>query len=174
MASLAQDIQHTLRDIPDFPKEGILFKDITPVLQDGALFGRITSYWVERFASERIDAIVGIESRGFIFGAALAQAMGLGLVLVRKPGKLPGTTIGIDYALEYGSDRLEVHDDALKQGDRVVILDDLLATGGTASACVELMKELGAEVVECGFIIELDFLEGCERVGAPTHSIVHI
>ena len=172
--TLVQRIEATLRDVPDFPKPGIVFKDITPVLEDGALFADITEYFRARFAGQEIDAVVGVESRGFIFGAPVANALGVGLVLVRKPGKLPAQKVGIDYDLEYGSDRLEIHADSLKPGARVVILDDLLATGGTASATVQLVQQLGAQVVECAFLIELDFLDGKSRIDAPCHALVHV
>lgn len=174
MSTLAEQIDQTLRDVPDFPKPGIMFKDITTVLQDGELFAKITEYWRERYADQNISAIVGIESRGFIFGAPLANALGLGFVLVRKPGKLPADKIGVDYELEYGTDRLEIHADAVKPGDRVVIIDDLLATGGTAAAAAELVGKLGAEIVEMAFIIELGFLQGGEKIDAPTHAILDV
>lgn len=170
---LAERIARTIRDVPDFPKPGIMFKDITPVLGDGELFSTITNYYAERYSDMGITRIVGIESRGFIFGSAIAHEMSLGLVLVRKPGKLPWETVGVDYALEYGTDRVEIHRDAVGPDDRVVVIDDLLATGGTAAATVDLVQQLGATVVECGFLIELGFLEGHRRLGVPHHSIVH-
>lgn len=170
---LAERVNRTIRDVPDFPKPGILFKDITPVLADGELFTTVTNYFAERYEEMGITKIVGIESRGFIFGSAIAHEMSAGLVLVRKPGKLPWDKVGVDYALEYGTDRVEIHKDAVGPGDRVVIIDDLLATGGTAAATVDLVKQLGAEVVECGFLIELDFLEGHKRLGVPHHALVH-
>lgn len=171
--TLEAAIKSTIRDVPDFPKPGIIFKDITPVLEDGALFARITEAFRERYAALEIDAIVGIESRGFIFGAPLANALGVGFVLVRKPNKLPAHKIGVDYALEYGTDRLEIHADSLKPGQRVIIMDDLLATGGTASAAIALVGQLGATVVEATFAIELAFLQGRERLGqTPVHALV--
>ena len=136
-----------IRDVPDFPEPGVLFKDITPVLQDGELFATVTNYLAERYADQNIDKIVGIESRGFIFGSALAHEMQTGLVLVRKPGKLPYNRIGVDYDLEYGSDRVEMHVDAVSPGERVIVIDDLLATGGTAAATVELLHQADAEIV---------------------------
>ncbi|GAV20917.1 adenine phosphoribosyltransferase [Mariprofundus micogutta] len=151
--------QDHIRDVPDFPKPGIIFKDITPMLADGAAFSAAVSELAE-FIGPDVDAIVGIESRGFIFGAALANKLGLGLVTVRKPGKLPADIHSVEYELEYGVDRLEIHRDALSSGHKVVIVDDLLATGGTASATVELVQKLGAEVVSCLFVIELGFLSG--------------
>ncbi len=170
--SLADRIDQTLRDVPDFPKPGILFKDITTVLQDAELFGDIIDALAERYASRGITAVVGVESRGFIFGAPLAKALGTGFVLVRKPGKLPAETIGVDYALEYGTDRLEIHADALGKEDRVLIVDDLLATGGTASAVVELVNQLGAHIVESAFLIELGFLHGRTKVAADVHAML--
>lgn len=161
-----------IRDIPDFPKPGIMFKDITPLLADGDAFAASVSE-LSRFVAEDVDAIVGIESRGFIFGAALAHQLGLGLITVRKPGKLPADVHGIEYELEYGVDRLEIHRDALNAGHKVVIVDDLLATGGTAAATVKLVQQLGAEVDACLFVIELSFLNGRNAVKAKTHSLLH-
>ncbi|TLS78198.1 adenine phosphoribosyltransferase [Mariprofundus erugo] len=162
-----------IRDVPDFPKPGIIFKDITPLLADGEAFSAV----IEEMAAlvdGRVDAIVGIESRGFIFGAALAQRLGLGLVTVRKPGKLPADVHAVEYELEYGVDRLEIHRDALAPGHRVVIVDDLLATGGTAAATVKLIEMLGAEVASCLFVIELDFLEGRKALaGTAVASLLH-
>lgn len=169
---LAERIDKTLRDVPDFPKPGILFKDITTVLQDAALFGDIIDALAERYKGRGITAVAGIESRGFIFGAPLAKALGTGFVLIRKPGKLPARTIGMDYALEYGTDRLEVHADAVGSEDRVLIVDDLLATGGTASAAVKLIRELGAEVVESTFLIELGFLHGRAKLESDVHAML--
>lgn len=170
--SLAERIDRTLRDVPDFPKPGILFKDITTVLQDAQLFGDIIDALAERYASRGVTAVVGIESRGFIFGAPLAKALGTGFVLVRKPGKLPAKTIGVDYALEYGTDRLEIHADALDSSDRVLLIDDLLATGGTAAAAVELVGELGAQIVESAFLIELGFLHGRTKFSTDVHAML--
>lgn len=169
---LAERIDKTLRDVPDFPKPGILFKDITTVLQDPKLFGDIVDALAARYKDRGITVVAGIESRGFIFGAPLAKALGTGFVLIRKPGKLPAKTIGMDYALEYGTDRLEVHADAAGKGDRVLIVDDLLATGGTASAAVKLIRELGAEVVESTFLIELGFLHGRAKLESDVHSML--
>lgn len=142
-------------------------------MADGQLFAQITEELAARYADQQIDAIVGIESRGFIFGAPLANALGVGMALVRKPNKLPAEKIGVDYALEYGTDRLEMHADALKPGQRVIIIDDLLATGGTAGAAVKLVEQLGAQVVEVAFIIELAFLEGRAKLGeTAAHAVV--
>ncbi|ATX79793.1 adenine phosphoribosyltransferase [Mariprofundus aestuarium] len=151
--------QALIRDVPDFPKPGIVFKDITPMLANGPAFSAVISQMAERVGPD-VDAIVGVESRGFIFGAALAFKLGLGLVTVRKPGKLPADIHSVEYELEYGVDRLEIHRDALSRGHKVVIVDDLLATGGTAAATVELVRKLGADVESCLFAIELAFLDG--------------
>lgn len=171
MSELEARVRATIRDIVDFPKPGIVFKDITPLVQDGEVFGEIAAHFRERYAGQEITHIVGIESRGFVFGAALAHAMGLGLTLVRKPGKLPYETVGVDYALEYGTDRVEMHVDSVKTGNRVVIVDDLLATGGTCVATAELIRSQGAEIVECAFVIELGFLKGRERLDFPVYAL---
>lgn len=156
-------VRKTLRDVPDFPKPGILFKDITPLLQDAEAFGAVTEAFAQRYRG-KIDSVAGIESRGFIFGAALAHELGVGLVLIRKPGKLPAQKVGVDYELEYGTDRVEMHLDAVEAGERVLLVDDLLATGGTAGAATELLRKAGAEVVEAAFVIELGFLGGAEKL----------
>lgn len=153
-----------LRDVPDFPKKGILFKDITPLLADAKAFHATIGHLAERGQMHKPDAIVAIESRGFVFGAAVAAALGVGFVPVRKPGKLPWRTRRVDYALEYGTDALEMHEDALRPGSRVVVVDDLLATGGTAAATAELVRRAGADVAACLFVIELGFLEGRARL----------
>jgi len=161
-----------IRDIPDFPKPGITFKDVTPLLANGDAFSASVSE-LARFVPADVDLIVGIESRGFLFGAALAQLTGLGFVPVRKPGKLPADVHAIEYELEYGMDRLEIHRDALSKGHKVVVVDDLLATGGTAAATVQLVQKLGAEVAACLFVIELEFLEGRKRLGdLPVHHVL--
>ncbi len=163
--------QDHIRDIPDFPKPGIIFKDITPMLAHGDAFEAAVSE-LSCFVPRGVDMIIGIESRGFIFGAALAQQLGLGFVPVRKPGKLPADVHAIEYELEYGMDRLEIHRDALNEGHRVVIVDDLLATGGTASATVKLVQQLGGQVEACLFVIELGFLNGREALkGVKTHAL---
>jgi adenine phosphoribosyltransferase len=162
------DIAALVRDVPDFPTQGIVYKDITPVLSDSAAFKWIVSQISERYRG-KVDAVVGIESRGFIVGAPVAYELGVGLVVARKGGKLPYDTHNITYELEYGTDSLEMHVDALEPGARVLIVDDLLATGGTARATADLVLKLEAEVVECAFIIELGFLGGAERL-APTGS----
>ena len=173
MTDRVVDWQGCIRDVPDFPKPGIVFKDITPLLADGEAFAAVVSEMAVRVGAD-VDAIVGIESRGFIFGAALAHRLGLGLVTVRKPGKLPAEVLSIEYELEYGVDRLEIHRDALSQGHRVVIVDDLLATGGTAAATVQLVRNLGAEVAGCLFVIELGFLDGQKALpGVNVDSLIN-
>ncbi len=161
-----------IREIPDFPKPGIMFKDITPLLADGDAFAAAISE-MACFVHDGVDVVVGIESRGFIFGAALAVQLNLGFVPVRKPGKLPADVHSIEYELEYGVDALEIHRDALSEGHRVVIVDDLLATGGTAAATLELVEKLGARVDACLFAVELAFLNGREALGnVSVHSLV--
>jgi adenine phosphoribosyltransferase len=157
-------LRDAIRDIPDFPKPGIVFKDITPLLCNGALFARTIDIFAERYRNQKIDTVLGIESRGFIVGAALAYRLGAGFCVVRKPGKLPYQTHSASYDLEYGTDTLEIHIDALPEKARVVIADDLIATGGTAAATAQLVSKLGAEVVECAFVIELAFLNGREKL----------
>lgn len=157
-------IRGAIRDIPDFPKPGIVFKDITPLLSNGTLFGKTIDLIAERYRSQKIDTVLGIESRGFIVGSALAYKLGAGFSVVRKPGKLPYDTHSASYELEYGKDTLEIHVDAVAANSRVVIADDLIATGGTAAATAELVSKLGATVVECAFVIELAFLNGREKL----------
>ncbi|MCF7822274.1 MAG: adenine phosphoribosyltransferase [Mariprofundaceae bacterium] len=168
----AVNLRDYIRDIPDFPKPGIVFKDISPLLADGNAFSAAISQMACSMP-QGIDAIVGIEARGFIFGAALAQQTGVGFVPVRKPGKLPAEVHSIEYELEYGFDALEIHRDALSQGHKIVIVDDLLATGGTARATVDLVRRLGAEVTACLFVIELGFLGGSDLLNdVPIHALV--
>jgi len=159
--------QSLLRDVPDFPKPGILFKDITPVLADADAFAAAIDDMAEPWRGIEIDAIVGIESRGFILGAALALALGVGFVPVRKPGKLPARTLSLDYALEYGSDRLQIHADALPPGARVVVVDDVLATGGTLKAALALTRQQGAEVIGAAVLLELGFLNARKSWNDP-------
>lgn len=155
-----------VRDIRDFPKPGIVFKDITPLLAAGAALQAVVEQIADRYRGA-IDMVLGVESRGFVIGAAVAYRLGLGLALVRKPGKLPHETYAARYELEYGTDTLEIHRDALGDKSRVLIVDDLLATGGTASAAVELVRRLDGEVTACAFIIELAFLNGRRRLDVP-------
>lgn len=159
------DLRDHIRDIPDFPKPGILFKDITTLLAEPKAFKHTIDLLAERFAGAEASSIVALEARGYIFGAPLAYTMGLGFVPVRKPGKLPADTISVDYDLEYGSNTLEIHRDALRGNDRVLIIDDLIATGGSAAATVKLVEQLGAKVVGLGCVIELEFLEGRKLLG---------
>ena len=160
------ELKTYIRDIRDFPKPGIVFKDITPLLASGTALQEVVDRIADRYRG-RTDMILGIESRGFIIGAAVAYRLGLGLALVRKPGKLPHERYAARYELEYGSDTLEIHRDAFGDGSRVLIVDDLLATGGTASAAIELVRRLDGNVVGCAFIIELAFLQGRGRLDAP-------
>lgn len=155
-------IKRLIRDIPDFPKPGIIFKDITPILADPAAMARITGAFVQAFEADKPTRIVGIESRGFLFGVLLAAELELPFTPVRKPGKLPYDTVRTAYKLEYGEGVLEMHTDGVGRGEKVVILDDLLATGGTARASADLVEKLGAEVAGFGFVVELDFLMGRE------------
>ena len=153
-----------IRDIPDFPKEGIIFKDITPVLQDAEAFAEVIGHMVEYAADKNADVVVGIESRGFVLGAPVALKMGKGFIPVRKIGKLPHDTIQAEYALEYGTSAVEIHKDAIEPGQRVLIVDDLLATGGTAQAATRLVEELGGQVAGIVFLIELGFLNGRDKL----------
>ena len=159
--------QDLLRDVPDFPTPGILFKDITPVLADADAFAAAVLEMAVPWRGARLDAIVGIESRGFILGSALAHELGVGFVPVRKPGKLPGRTLSLEYALEYGSDRLQIHADALPPGARVIVVDDVLATGGTLTAALALTRQQGAEVVGAAVLIELGFIGAREHWSDP-------
>jgi adenine phosphoribosyltransferase len=159
-----ESIRRAIRDVPDFPKPGIVFKDITPLLASGPLFAKTIDLLAERYRGQKIDTVLGIESRGFIVGAPLAYKLGAGLSVVRKPGKLPYETRKASYELEYGMDSLEIHVDALAPNSRVIVCDDLIATGGTAAATAELVSKLGATVVECAFIIELSFLKGRDKL----------
>ena len=159
-----QKLKDIIRDVPDFPKKGILFKDITTLLADAASYQKMIDLLSHRYIGQRIDKVVGVEARGFIIGAALAYKLGAGVVLVRKPGKLPSETFRKSYDLEYGTDTLEIHTDAFNKGERILIADDLLATGGTVSAVVDMVNEMGGELVECCFMVELDFLNGRKRL----------
>lgn len=164
MDQLERDIRMAIRDIPDFPKPGIVFKDITPLLADAALFQRTTGAMADPFRAAGITHVVAIESRGFLLGAPVAQALDAGLIPVRKPGKLPARTASVEYALEYGTDRLEIHEDACDHKARVLIVDDVLATGGTARATADLVTGRGAEVVGYSFLMTLAFLGGAGRL----------
>ena len=166
-------IRGSIREIPDFPKPGILFRDITPLLETPAAFQHVIHLLEKRYAGCALDRIVAIESRGFLFGAALADRLGVGLAIVRKPGKLPFRTVRQEYDLEYGTDAMEMHVDAVSPNHRVIIMDDLLATGGTAAAATALVRAQGAEVVECAFVIELAGLHGREKLrDVPVFALV--
>jgi adenine phosphoribosyltransferase len=167
------DLTQHLRDVPDFPKPGILFKDITPLLGNAAAM-RETIARLSRFDFGKLDAIAAIESRGFLFGAPLAVQLGIGFVPIRKPGKLPWKTNRVEYALEYGTDTVEVHQDAVAKGQRVLLVDDVLATGGTMGAACKLIEACGATVAGCAFVIELDFLKGRTKLaGKQVQSVLH-
>lgn len=163
-----RDLKSYIRDIPDFPKPGILFRDITPLLADGPAWRACIDRLAERYR-DRVDIVLGIESRGFLVGAPLAYALGCGMGVIRKPGKLPAETFDASYELEYGTDSLEIHQDAFAPGSRVLLIDDLLATGGTAEAALQLIQQLGGNVVEAAFLIELSVLEGRQRL-APCEA----
>ena len=168
-----ETVKTAIRTVPDFPKPGILFYDITTVLQDPKHYGTICDALAERYAAMNISKILAMESRGFIFAGPVAKAIGAGLVPLRKPGKLPWKKVSQSFDLEYGTDSLEVHQDAVEKGERVLVLDDLLATGGTAEASVRLARKLGADVVEAGFVIELTFLRGRDKLGdVPAWSMI--
>lgn len=168
----AEAIARRIRDIPDFPKPGILFRDITPLLLDPVAFRAAAEAMAAPFRELGVERVLGIESRGFLFGAPIALALGVGLALVRKQGKLPYDTLQARYELEYGVDTVEMHVDAVAPGQRVLIVDDLIATGGTAAAAVQLVRQAQAEVVGCAFLIELTALGGTPRVGARCHSVL--
>lgn len=158
-----RDLKRLIRDVPDFPKVGIMFRDITPLLADGPAWRETVNRIAERYQG-RIDVVLGVESRGFLIGAAVAYALSCGIAVVRKPGKLPAATFNASYALEYGTDTLEIHQDAFVPGSCVLLIDDLLATGGTAEAAITLVRQLRGQVVESAFIIELTFLGGRRRL----------
>lgn len=157
------DIKKMIRDVPDFPKKGIMFRDITTAVKDAQTMHKIVDLMAKEYENEKIDYVAGIESRGFIFGMPIAYKLGCGFIPIRKPGKLPAQTISQEYTLEYGTDKIEMHKDALKKGDRVLIVDDLLATGGTAAAAVKLVQS-AADVVGVAFVIELEDLEGRKKL----------
>jgi len=159
-----EQLKAAVRDVPDFPIKGILFKDITPILQDGKLFRAAVDTIADRHAGKKVDAVVGIDARGFIFAGAVAYKLGVGMVPVRKKGKLPYKTVVTSYTLEYGSETSEMHVDAIRRGDHIIIVDDLLATGGTAMAAATLVQQLGGTVREMDFLIELTFLKGRDRL----------
>jgi adenine phosphoribosyltransferase len=171
--SLPAALQARMRDVPDFPRPGIVFKDITPVLADPVLFARLIQALAEPFREQRITKVVGVEARGFILGAPVALALNAGFVPARKPGKLPHRTVAERYALEYGTDGLEMHQDAVLRGERAIVVDDVLATGGTAEATAKLIAQVGGELVGFSFLIALGFLNGTQRLGTHrVHSLI--
>ena len=159
-------LKKVIREVPDFPKEGILFYDITTLLKDGPSFAKAVDALCERYKGESIDAVLAIEARGYIFGGMMAYLLGTGFIPVRKPGKLPAKAIQETYELEYGTDTIEMHEDAVQKGQKILVVDDLLATGGTAAAACRLVEKAGGQVVECCFLIELSFLNGKEKLGS--------
>ncbi len=166
-------LRDLIADVPDFPKPGIIFKDITPLLADAAGLSLAVEYLTQPFRKARVDLVVGAESRGFVFGTAVARNLSAGFVPIRKPGKLPRATHSEEYQLEYGVDRLEIHADAIRPGHRVLLIDDLLATGGTAAACCRLVESLGGQIVGCAFLVELAFLRGRDALRPyPLHSVL--
>lgn len=167
MADLLDKLRSGIRDVRDFPKKGIIFKDITPILSDGALFKASIDIFVERCRGKKVDKIVGIDARGFLFGSAVAYELGVGFVPIRKRGKLPFKTAIAKYSLEYGEAEMEMHIDAMMPGEKIVLVDDLLATGGTSAAAAALIKKVGGELLEAQFLIELEFLHGRKKL-VPT------
>ncbi|MFH0831299.1 MAG: adenine phosphoribosyltransferase [archaeon] len=159
-----KDIKKKIRTVPNFPKKGIMFRDVTTLIKDAEGFKKVLDVLEERYKNRGIDLIAGIESRGFVFSSALASRLGKGVVLVRKPGKLPAETVKEEYELEYGKDAVEIHKDAIQQGNKVLLVDDLVATAGTSLATCNLIKKLGGELVECAFVIELPDLKGREKL----------
>jgi adenine phosphoribosyltransferase len=168
------DLAELIRDVPDFPVKGILFKDITTMIKEPQAFQKVVDIMVDRFADSKVDLVAAIESRGFIFGAPLSYRLNAGLIPVRKPGKLPAEKLSESYTLEYGVNTLEMHQDAIEPGQRVLIVDDLLATGGSAKAAANLVERLGGEVVALAFVIELDFLHGRDKLtGYEVFTLIH-
>lgn len=168
------DIMALIRDVPDFPEPGIVFKDLTPVLANGSALARVTTELARPYREDGITAVAGMEARGFIFGALVAHVLGVGFIPLRKPGKLPASSHSVSYDLEYGSASLEMHTDAVGPDDRVLMVDDLIATGGTAAASCELVTRAGAQIAACAFVIELDFLNGRDQLhNTPVHSLIH-
>jgi adenine phosphoribosyltransferase len=169
-----EELKKRIRNIPDFPKKGIVFRDISTLLKDGQAFRKAIDTLYERYQNREIDLVVGTEARGFLLAAPLAYRLGVGVVPVRKPGKLPAETLRLEYQLEYGSDALEIHQDAIEPGQKVLVVDDLLATGGTIEATCRMVEKLGGQIVAVAFLIELDFLEGRKRLGEKeVYSLVH-
>ena len=172
-AQTVQDLKAAIREIPDWPKKGILFYDVTTLLKQGRCFEQAINALVEPYKNKQVDLVIGIEARGFIFAPSVAYALKSGFVPVRKPGKLPAATLQVDYALEYGTDRLEIHKDAVEPGQRVLIVDDLIATGGTAQAVAQMVETMGGSVVGLNFVVELTFLNGRDKLRKyDVHSIL--
>jgi adenine phosphoribosyltransferase len=169
----ADQLRARVRDVPDFPKKGIIFKDITPILKDGALFRAAIELFLERCRGKNIDKIVGIDARGFLFGSAVAYDLGIGFVPLRKKGRLPYKTESAKYSLEYGEAEMELHIDAITPGEKIVLIDDLLATGGTSASAAALIRKVGGELVEAIFLIELEFLHGREKL-VPTPVVAFL
>jgi adenine phosphoribosyltransferase len=168
-----ENLTALIRDIPDFPEPGIVFKDITPVLADGPAFATLVDALAEPFLEVGVDKVAGIEARGFTLATPVAERLGAGFIPVRKPGKLPYETVREDYALEYGTDSLEIHTDAAAKGEKVLLVDDVIATGGTAAAAIRLLRKIGADVVGFSVFIELAFLDGAQKLdGVPLHALV--
>ncbi len=170
-----QTIKNSIKSIPDYPLPGIMFRDVTSLIENGEAFAETIALFVARYKDQKIDKVVGTEARGFIFGAPLAAAIGAGFVPVRKPGKLPRDTIQEGYSLEYGTDTLQIHIDAISEGENVILIDDLLATGGTAESSVKLIQRLGGNVIESAFVIELPALNGSKKLtklGVPLFSLI--
>ncbi len=175
-ATAAEQLTKLIRDIPDYPKPGIMFKDITPLLRDPAGLAMAVEQMANPFRGKGVELVMGAESRGFIFGTAIAQSLSAGFVPIRKPKKLPWKTRSFEYALEYGKDRLEIHEDAINPGQRVLMVDDLLATGGTMEACCELVQGLGGQIVGLTVLLELTFLPGREKISrfGNVHSVIRV
>jgi adenine phosphoribosyltransferase len=168
------ELASLIRDVPDFPIEGIMFKDITTLIRDEDAFREVIDWMTDQYASSQVDRVVAIEARGYIFGAPLAYNLGAGFVPIRKPGKLPAKIVSESYELEYGTNTLEIHEDGIEPGQRVLVIDDLLATGGSARAAVNLVERLGGTIVGVAFLVELDFLHGREKLeGYDVLSLIH-
>ena len=168
------ELASLIRDVPDFPIEGILFKDITTLIRDEEAFREVIDWMADQYADSKVDRIVAIEARGYIFGAPLAYKLGAGFVPIRKPGKLPAKTISESYELEYGTNTLEIHEDGIEPGQRVLVIDDLLATGGSARAAINLVERLGGKIIGVAFLVELDFLQGRGKLeGYNVLSLIH-
>jgi len=169
-----EDIKEKIRTVPHWPKQGIMFRDITTLLKDADGFKKTIEIFYQRYKDTKPDAVVGIESRGFITGAVLAEKLGVGFIPIRKPGKLPGATVSEEYQLEYGTDKIEIHKDAISEGDKILLVDDLLATGGTATAACNLIKKLGGEIIECSFIVDLPDIGGKKKLESAGYKVFNL